>query len=90
MKSQLFKTAWTIFRNENVSFSDALKLAWEKTRQGLKAVVLKLNKLVKSAGLGYETVNFTRVEFQNIENKIVSVNNDGARFDYGFGLYNGD
>ena len=69
MKSLLFKSAWSIFRMQNVSFSEALKLAWKSLTSGLKAVDVKMNKLIKSAGLGYETVYFNELVFTNIEIK---------------------
>jgi len=46
-KSTLFKSAHAIFKMQNVTFSEALQMAWEKTKQGVKAIVMKCNRLVK-------------------------------------------
>lgn len=90
MKSILFKSAWSIFKMQNVSFSEALKLAWKSIKSGVKAVVLKTNKLVKSLGLGYDTVYFNELVFINIENKISVYNNDGASKWYDGKTFNND
>jgi len=91
MKSLLFKSAWSIFKMKNVSFSQALTLAWSKLKQGLKAVIVKSNKLVKSTKwIGYETIYFNELVFANIVTAVGVVSNDGAKHDYGVGIYNGD
>lgn len=90
MKSPLFKSAWQIFKMQNVSFSQALTLAWSKLKQGLKAVIVKSNKLVKSSGLGYETIYFNELVFANIVTTVGVSSNEGAKHDYGVGKYNGD
>lgn len=90
MKQILFKSAWSIFKMQNVSFSKALTLAWSKLKQGLKAVIVKSNKLVKSSGLGYETIYFNELVFANILTAVGVVINEGAKHDYGVGIYNGD
>lgn len=78
MKSLLFKSAWSIFRMQNVTFSEALSLAWSKIKLGVKAVIVKSNKLVKSAGLGYETVYFNELVFTNIDPSRESLNYNHA------------
>ena len=90
MKSLLFKSAWNIYRTNNVSFSEALKLAWKNAKQGLKAVIVKFNKLVKSVGLGYETIYFNEVVFVDIVTKTYTLNNDGARLWYDGKTFNND
>jgi len=65
-KSIIFKSAHAIFKMQNVTFSEALTLAWAKVKQGVKAIVMKCNRLVKSVGLGYETVYFNELVFQSI------------------------
>lgn len=67
MRSLLFKSAWSIFKMQNVTFSEALTLAWSKIKEGVKAVIVKSNRLVKSVGLGYETIYFDELVFQNIK-----------------------
>ncbi len=59
-------SAWNIFKMSEVTFSEALSLAWEKIKSGFKAVIVKSNKLVKSAGLGFETVYFNELVFASI------------------------
>ena len=91
MKSILFKSAWSIFKMQNVTFSEALTLAWASIKQGIKAIVMKCNRLVKSAGLGYETVYFNELVFQSIVVSIESVNyNPAVEKYYGCGMYNND
>jgi hypothetical protein len=65
-KSLLMSSAWNIFKMSEVTFSEALSLAWEKIKSGFKAVIVKSNKLVKSAGLGFETVYFNELVFASI------------------------
>jgi hypothetical protein len=65
-KSIIFKSAHAIFKMQNITFSEALTLAWEKVKQGVKAIVMKCNRLVKSIGLGYETVCFNELVFTHI------------------------
>lgn len=65
-KSILFHSAHAIFKMQNVTFSEALTLAWSKVKQGVKAIVIKCNRLLKSDGLGYETVYFNELVFTDI------------------------
>lgn len=65
-KQLVMTSAHAIFKMQNVTFSEALTLAWEKTKQGVKAIVMKCNRLVKSVGLGYETVYFNELVFTQI------------------------
>lgn len=90
MKSLLFKSAWSIFRMQNVTFSQALTLAWKNLKANLKAVIVKSNKLVKSAGLGYETVYFNELVFQSITVKRSVVDNSGASAYYNCRIFNND
>jgi len=39
MKSLLFKSAWNIKRINNVSFSEALSMAWKAFKSGVKIIV---------------------------------------------------
>lgn len=90
MKSIIFKSAWSIFRMQNVTFSEALQLAWKVAKNGVKAVITKCNKLVKSVGLGYETVYFDELLFVNIETKTSAYNNNGASKWYDGKTFNND
>lgn len=89
-KSLLMSSAWNIFKMSNVTFSEALSLAWEKIKSGVKAVIVKSNKLVKSAGLGYETVYFNELVYTSVDVLRMVVDNSGAIHDYEIGVYNGD
>lgn len=60
-------SAHAIFKMQNVTFSEALIEAWEKTKQGVKAIVMKCNKQIKSERwIGYETVYFNELVFTDI------------------------
>jgi len=89
-KSIIFKSAHAIYKMQNVTFSEALIEAWKKTKQGVKAIVMKCNRMVKSVVLGYETVYFNELVFTSIVVSSTVCNNSGARHDYGIGAYNGD
>lgn len=90
-KSIIFKSAHAIYKMQNVTFSEALIEAWCKVKQGVKAIVMKCNRLVKSKGLGYETVYFNELVFTNIV-----VSRDSVAYNpaiekwYGCGMYNND
>jgi hypothetical protein len=90
-KSIIFHSAHAIFKMQNVTFSEALTLAWQKVKQGVKAIVMKCNRLVKSAGLGYETVYFNELIFTNIATTRTS-NPYNASIEkyYGCGMLNND
>lgn len=90
MKSIIFKSAWSIFRMQEVTFSQALKMAWKIAKNGVKAVIVKCNKLVKSKGLGYDTVYFNELFFANIETVRNIRNNDGAQSWYDGKTFNND
>jgi len=67
-RSILMTSAHAIFKMQNVTFSEALIEAWEKTKQGVKAIVMKCNKQIKSERwIGYETVYFNELVFTNID-----------------------
>lgn len=75
---------------QNVTFSEALIEAWSLVKNNTMAYVLKSNKLVKSVGLGYETVYFNELCYASIVTKIEVVDNSVARHDYGVGIFNND
>jgi len=89
-KQTVMTSAWSIFKMQNVTFSEALTLAWESLKAGVKAVVFRANKLVKSAGLGYETIYFDKLQFVDIEIKRTVYNNDGAQGWYDGRTFNND
>jgi hypothetical protein len=90
-KSIIFRSAHAIFKMQNVTFSEALTLAWSKVKQGVKAIVMKCNRLVKSVGLGYETVYFNELVFTNITTPRTSQPyNASIEKYYGTGMFNND
>lgn len=91
MKSVIFKSAWAIFRVENISFSQALIKAWRKSKENIKAVIVKSNKLVKNQGLGYRTVFFNELVYTSIKNESETVKyNVNIEKYYGVGTFNND
>lgn len=90
MKSLVFKSAWSIFKIQKISFSDALKLAWKSVKEGVKAVIVRSNRLVKSKGLGYETIYFDELVFTNIEVKRGCYRNDSISAWYDGNTFNND
>lgn len=90
-KSILFKSAHAIYKMQNITFSKALTIAWEKTKQGVKVIVMKCNRLVKSKGLGYETVYFNELVFTQIVAPRTSQPYNGSiEKYYGCGTFNND
>lgn len=47
MKSLLFKSAWNIFKMQNVTFSEALTLAWKAIKNGVKVYIRETYLKVK-------------------------------------------
>jgi hypothetical protein len=90
MKSLLFKSAWSIFRMENISFSESLKKAWKCIKDGKKAIVVKSNKVVKSIGLGFEIIYFNELVYTSIEVLKFKTNNSGASLYYDGKTFNND
>lgn len=89
MKSQIFKTAWSIARINKVSFSAALTLAWKAYKNEVKIVVTESwNKIKRIAFNKNGTQNGTIEAVINATRSVV--NNEGAKWDYKFGTYNGD
>lgn len=72
-KQIVMTSAHAIFKMQKVTFSEALIEAWKHIKQGVKAIVMKCNRLVKSAGLGYETVYFNELVFTDISTSRESV-----------------
>lgn len=90
-KQIVMTSAHVIYKMQNVTFSEALQMAWKMLKAGTKAVILKCNKLVKSAGLGYETVYFNELVFTNITTPRTSQPyNASIEKYYGCAMYNND
>jgi len=88
-RSIIFKSAHAILKMQNVTFSEALKMSWLCFKNQVRVIVTESWNKIKR-------VAFTKngSTSGNIENVILSVgsvvNNDGARYDYGCGIYTGD
>jgi len=66
-KQIVMTSAHAIYKMQNVTFSKALIEAWKRIKQGVKAIVMKYNRQVKSdRWIGYETVYFNELVFTNI------------------------
>jgi len=91
-RSILMTSAHAIFKMQNVTFSEALIEAWEKTKQGVKAIVMKCNKQIKSERwIGYETVYFNELVFTNITTpKTSQPYNASIEKYYGCGMLNNE
>lgn len=90
-KSIIFRSAHAIYKMQNVTFSKALTLAWASIKKGVKAIVMKCNRLVKSVGLGYETIYFNELVFTDIVTpQTTQVYNPAIEKYYGCGIYNND
>lgn len=92
MKSQALKTAWILFRKYQITFSQALVEGWKKAkREFLRIEFTKTsndeisyrNRLVRSFNELKEIHYLQR--FVQTE-----INIEGAKHDYGVGIYNGD
>lgn len=51
-KSEIFKNAWAIVKNEGMTISEALKKAWEmaKMSEGMKCAVARFNRYFTNHG----------------------------------------
>lgn len=88
-KSTLFKSAHAIFKMQNVTFSEALKLSWKAYKNEVRVIVTESwNKIKRVAFTKNGTISGT---IENVISAVkIVVNNSGARHDYGIGLNNGD
>jgi len=80
MKSQLFKTAWKIFKKYNVTFSQALKKAWiDFKRQSLVNIYNSIRSTAQYAKKKLEAkkmIENCKVDFIMTPRNVY--NNDGA------------
>lgn len=94
MRTEIFTEAWRLYRMYNMTFAQALSLAWSKYKSDKLANTLNL-----ADALGHkETVKACIAEIKTINEKInsfsltlrVEVKSNGARHDYMTGRYMGD
>lgn len=93
MKTELFKTAWELFKKFNMSFSQALIESWKTIKRELvrqKVLKMDLSDFKMETEFKSRTKNLKTVFFNLRSQVSLSVNNSGASFDYGTGMYNGD
>lgn len=89
MKSQIFKTAWSIVKINKVSFSEALILSWKAFKNNVNVVVTESWNKIKRIAFNKNGSQNSNIEA--VINAVKStVNNDGAKAYYGVGLYNAD
>lgn len=96
MKSLLFKNAWNIKRIKKVSFSEALTMAWKAFKNGIEIQVSANFRGVLGVAF-FKQASATAKYWRNtIEDLLTDLSkhkdykNEGAKFDYGNGVYNGD
>ena len=90
-KQIVMTSAHAIYKMQNVTFSEALIKAWRNFKANLMAVIVKSNKLIKSVGLGYETICFNELNFVQILSSRFSVEyNPAIEKYYGCGMFNND
>ncbi|MBC7749558.1 MAG: hypothetical protein H7Z76_13460 [Methylotenera sp.] len=94
MKSQIFKTAWKIFKSEMITFSNALKKAWEFSKKVTFHLSISWNKkevpTYTFKGLNFSIATGSLHDTYLRASKHVASSNNGAILDYGCGMYNGD
>ena len=95
MKSQIFKTAWSLKKEMNYSLSEALKLAWKAFKNNVTINLYTSWKKVKSVAFSIrvENITYTRGNFEDLLNDIkthVKFNNDAAQIYYDGRTFNND
>ena len=91
MKSQLFKTAWKLVKEMNITFSDALTISWKAFKNNVKVVINKTWKGINvlSFNIGNCTSStIDKVIQMNLKYK--NENNLGASLYYDGQTFNND
>ena len=90
MKSELFKTAWKLVKELNLTMSEALKSAWASFKAGAKADIHLSWNGIKSIIFRKDGCTSGTIERLLELTEIPTFNNNPAMYDYGCGKYNGD
>jgi len=91
MKSQLFKTAWKLVKEMNMTFSEALTLSWKSFKNNVKVVINKTWK-----GINVLAFNIGNCTSSTIESVIEmnanykKADNSGAKLYYDGKTFNND
>ena len=91
MKSQIFKNAWKLSKGTGMSFSNALKTAWDAFKNEVEIFISTSFNGMRIAN--YKKANCTSGSIERVlemVSKTIPVNLSGAESYYGKGLYNGD
>lgn len=96
MKSEIFKSAWELVKQRGITLSLALKIAWADFKvTNLWTEYNKFTCMTRGAE-SFEIYKKIKVlqkfMWDNTPALTIyaTINNDGARHDYGIGAYNGD
>jgi len=89
MKSQVLKTAWLIFRQFEVTFSEALKEAWIRVKREFLRVQFAETRN-KDLVVKFNLLKPTFFRQRGITNEVTIVNNSGAKFWYDGKTFNND
>ena len=91
MKSQIFKNAWKLSKGTGMSFSNALKTAWNAFKNEVEIFISTSFNGMRIAN--YKKANCTSGSIERVlemVSKSLPINLSGAEAYYGRGLYNGD
>jgi hypothetical protein len=89
MKSKVLKTAWLLFREFDVTFSEALKEAWIRIKREFLRIEFA-ETMDKSLVSKFNSLKPTFFKQRNSSNEIVVVDNLGASFYYDGKTFNND
>jgi hypothetical protein len=93
MKTQLFKTAWNLFKKFNMTFSQALIEAWKEVKKEMivkQVQQMNLSELKERMELTERLKPFKTTFYELREVLTTKIDNKGAVHFYGAGTYNGD
>jgi len=91
MKSQIFKNAWKLSKGTGMSFSNALKTAWDAFKNEVEIFISTSFNGMRIAN--YKKANCTSGSIKRVLEmaaNFIQPKLSGAEAYYGKGLYNGD
>ena len=88
-KQIVMTSAHAIYKTQNVTFSEALTIAWKAIKNGVKVYIRETYLKVKLLSFSKNGLHSDKLENVIDAGKDLVVN-IGARHDYGIGAYNGD